>query len=229
MEDFTGSELTRPEMDVRGLRIDPIHREDEAGLMQKRWFDYRGLHPVAATYLYAHFYKQQTHKFYAQNVDIRTVEDARAFFPDDIFMSRDLTSMWLARSAADRLSIPYPFILQFAQERFIARLQHKFPRPNQLYGDEIEVDVMQAWDARIATQLTYSREPRYQAAGWRKTMDQAQHLMFVFTQIERRPVQSRHRLLGRLLHEGVIAPWMAKGRFGEAMVDAAESYAASLR
>jgi hypothetical protein len=229
MEEFEGSQLTRAELEVRGLRLDPIHREGEATLMLSRWFDYRGMHPAAATYLYAHLYKLQTHRFYAQNVDIRTVEDARAFFPDDIFMSRDLTSMWLARRAADGLGLPYPFVLQFAQERFINRLQHNFPRPNQLYGEEIERDLMEAWNARIATQLTYSKEPRYQAAAWRRTMDQAQHLQFVFSQILQRPMQSRHRLLGRLIHEGVIAPWMARGKFGEAMVDAAEGYAASLQ
>lgn len=231
MEEFIGSQFSQPEMEIRGLRLDPLHRQDEARLMRVRWFDYRDMHSVAATYLYAHLYKQQTLKFYAQIVDVRSVEDARAFFPDDIFMSRDLTSMWLARRAADELGIPYPFILQFAQDRFLARLQHNFPRPNQLYGEEIEADVKEAWDARVASQLTYSREPRLQAAAWgnRPTLDQAQHLKFVFTQIERRPAQSRHRLLGRLFSEGVAAPWMARPTFGDALVEAAEGHAASLK
>lgn len=229
MEDFLGSDLTRQEMDVRGLRIDPVHRDDEPGLMGTRWFDYRGLHPVAATYLYAHHYKQQTHKFYAQVVDIRTVEDARSFFPDDIFMSRDLTSMWLARGAADRLGIPYPFVLQFAQDRFIARLQRNFPRPNQLYGEEFEQDLQLAWQARLATQLTYSRQPRYRADAWKAERDQALHLRFIYLQIEARPKQSQHRLLGRLFSEGIVAPWMAMQRFGEAEVTAAKGYAASLQ
>lgn len=229
MEDFYGSTLTREEMDVRGLRIDPTHRDGEAALMRRRWFDYRDLHPVAATYLYAHLYKQQTLKFYAQVIDIRTVEDARSFFPDDIFMSRDLTSMWLARRAADELGMPYTFILQFAQERFLSRLQHNFPRPNQLYGEEIELDLRAAWDARLANQLTYSTEARYRAAAWKPNLDQAQHLRFVFTQIERRPAAARHRLLGRLIHEGIVRPDLAQAKFGSDTARAAEQYAENLK
>lgn len=229
MEDFIGSTLTQEEMDIRGLRIDPAHRTGEAELITKRWFDYRGMHAVAATYLYAHLYKQQTAKFYAQNIDIRTVEEARSFFPDDIFMSRDLTSMWLARRAADQLVIPYTFILQFAQERFIARLQHNFPRPNQLYGEEIEADVAQAWNERLATQLTYSRSPRYQVRNWSRQVDQAQHILFLVEQIMRRPAHSRANLLGRLIHEGVLATWQVQGRFTTQDLERAERYAASLQ
>lgn len=228
MEDFLGSGLARSEMEVRALRIDPAHRDGEASLMRTRWFDYRDMHSVEVTYLYAHLYKEQTKKFYAQNIDIRTVEAARSFFPDDIFMSRDLTSMWLARRAADAMGIPYPFVLQFAQDRFLARLQHNFPRPNQLYGEEFEADLAQAWAARVGQQLTYSHQPRYKATAWKKDVNQAEHLLFIFKQILQRPQQSRHRLLGRLISEGVIAPWMAVGKFGQSEVDAAERYAESL-
>ena len=196
--------------------------------MATRWFDYRDMHPVAATYLFAHFYVEQTRKFYIQNVDIRTVEDARAFAPDDIFMSRDLTSMWLARRAADELGLPYPFVLQFAQSRFLSRLQLRFPRPNQLYGEEFEIDVAAAWTERLGCQLTYSTQPRYKASAWARQLSQAQHIKFVVQQVKRRP-GPHHRILARLFNEDVLAAHLIKNQFSQKELSDAESYRAHLQ
>lgn len=228
MEHFIGSDLDRAEMDLRGIRIAPEHREGEARLMTTRWFDYRDMHPVAATYLFAHFYVEQTRKFYIQNVDIRTVEDARAFTPDDIFMSRDLTSMWLARRAADELGLPYPFVLQFAQSRFLSRLQHRFPRPNQLYGEEFEIDVAAAWQERLGCQLTYSTQARYKASAWARQLAQAQHIKFVVQQVKRRP-GPHHRILARLFNEDVLAAHLIKNQFSQKELLDAERYRAELK
>ena len=196
--------------------------------MATRWFDYRDMHPVAATYLFAHFYVEQTRKFYIQNVDIRTVEDARAFTPDDIFMSRDLTSMWLARRAADELGLPYPFVLQFAQSRFLSRLQHRLPRPNQLYGEEFEIDVAAAWTERLGCQLTYSTQPRYKASAWARQLSQAQHVKFVVQQVKRRP-GPHHRILARLFNEDVLAAHLIKNQFSQKELLDAERYRAELK
>lgn len=228
MEHFFGSTLERAEMDLRGIRIDVSHRENEAWLMGRRWFDYRDMHPVAATYLYAHHYLEQTRKFYMQCIDARTVNEARAFTPDDIFMSRDLTSMWLARRSADSMGIPYPFILQFAQDRFLSRLQSRFPRPNQLYGEEFEIDVDAAWKQRLGIQLTYSTQPRFKASAWRAELPQAQHVKFVVDQVKRRP-GPHFRILARLFNEDVLAARLIKNQFSQKELSDAEGYRENLR
>src|SRR6185369_17957189 len=88
--EFVGHDLSAKMCELRGMKIDPAHREGEADLMRSRWFDYIRMHPVHATYLYAHHYKEQTRKFCETYVDLRTADDAQAFFPEDIFLSRDL-------------------------------------------------------------------------------------------------------------------------------------------
>lgn len=221
--EFFGQGLDRKIMELKGMKIDPEHREGEAGLMHKRWFDYRGLHPVEATYLYAHFYKEQTLKFYESVIDIRTLENARAFVPDDIFMSRDMTSMWLARRCADEHGLPYPFVLRFAQDRFFNRAQRTFPRPNQLYGEEFEIDLLAAWKEEVSRKITYSTHPRYKLAAWKGERDQAEHLDFVLNQIKARPAP-RHRLMARMISEGIINRALIEKRFSKQEADDAERY-----
>jgi hypothetical protein len=212
-------------LEVKGLRIDPDHREGEASLMKRRWFDYRHMHPAAATYLYAEIYRQQTIAFYESCVDIRTVENARAFVPDDIFMSRDLTSMWLARRCADHHGLPYPFVVQFAQKRFFSRTQHNFPRPNQLYGEEFEIDLLAAWKELTARQITYSTSPQYRMSAWRGEIAQAQHVRFVIDQIKARPAP-RYRLLARMLSEDVLSSALIASNFSQQEASQAETYCA---
>lgn len=225
MEHFYGCDLPAKMLEMKGMRIDPEHREGEAHLMRVRWFDYRQMHPVTATYFFAECYRLQTAKFYEQMVDIRTVEEARAFTPDDIFMSRDLTAMWLARRCADEHSLPYPFVLRFAQDRFFARTQHNFPRPNQLYGEEFEIDLLAAWRELLARSLTVAESPRYRMKAWQGALDQAQHVKFVVDQIRARPAP-RHRLIARMLRDDVLSVGIAASQFSEQEALDAERYCA---
>lgn len=218
-EHYYGSGRAPQEYELRALGIDAMHREDEAALVQSRWFDYSQLHPAQATYLYAALYKAQTLLFAEAFIDIRTAEDARAFVPDDIYLSRDATAMWLARRAADALGMPYEFALQFAQARALNRLFQQFPRPNQLYGEEFEIDLAAAWGEHKARSLCYSRLPRYQAASFSSgSVMQKRHTASVIAQISERPHAAHPGLLARMFSEGVLAPRLAESHFPEAVI-----------
>lgn len=221
--EFFGKGLPPKLLELKGFKIDPEHREGEARLARTRWFDYRGMHPVEATYLFAHFYKEQTARFYESVIDIRTVENVLAFKPDDIFDSRDLTSMWLARRCADHYRVPYPFVVRFAQDRFFNRAQPSFPRPNQLYGEEFETDLVAAWREQVSRQITYSTQPRYRVGAWTGEAHQAAHIKFVITQIQARPAP-RHKLLARMMAEGVLNKRLVARHFSQQEADDAERY-----
>jgi hypothetical protein len=203
---FYGDHMTPASRLVLALRIDPVHRDDEAGLMRKTWFDYQELDPVQRTYLFAHFYKTQTEYFYAKCIDIRTVEQVRAFAPQDIFSSRDLTAMWLARRAVDAIGVPYDVALEFAQKRALDRLFHRFPRPNQLYGEEFEGDLESHWGQMLAQGLRYSRDERMKVdeRHRHRTLPATRHAEFVVRQIRMRPAP-HFRLLARMFRERVLA------------------------
>lgn len=209
--EYIGRGTPRERCELLAIGVDPLHRDGEADLVQSRWFDYHDLHPAEATYLYAHHYVQQTRAFYEACIDVRTAQDVRAFVPDDIFCSRDLTSMWLARRAADAIGAPYPFVLRFAHARALERLYHRFPRPNQLYGEEFDLDVADAWRELLARSLQFSRLPYFQMANYRGEPAQDKHIAFVIDQITKRPGPKKG-LLARVFAEGVLSPDLAAAR-----------------
>jgi hypothetical protein len=222
---YIGQGTPRETLEVYALGIDPTHRDGEADLVQSRWFDYHDLHPAEATYLYAHHYVQQTRAFYEACIDIRTVEDVRAFTPNDIFRSRDLTAMWLARRAADAIGAPYPFVLRFAHDRALDRLYHRFPRPNQLYGEEFELDAADAWRELCARSIQFSRLPFFTIARYGGAPVQDRHIAFLIEQVDRRH-GPKHRLLARLFKEGVLSPHLdaVRAAFSAGDLQAAQAY-----
>jgi hypothetical protein len=108
-------------------------------------------------------------------------------------------------------------------KRFIARTQHQFPRPNQLYGEELELDVLVAWKERMGSQITMALSPRFRMHGYKGELVQAEHVKFVADQIMQRP-GPRFRLIARMLKEGLMTHHMATLLFGQGEADAAERY-----
>lgn len=215
---------TRLELEQKGLLIDPVHRQREPELLATRWFDYAHMHPVEATYAYAQAYVEGTRRFYERMVDVTTADQARAFVPRDIFKSRDLTSMWLARCTADTYGVPYDFVMFFAIERALNRLYRTMPRPNQLHGEEFDLDLRDAWQAECRRSLRYSRIVKM--TGQRDAL-QTRHGLFVVEQIRSR--QKPHvGLIGRMLHVQAIDEGFAREHFTDAEVDAALGVARSL-
>lgn len=219
---YTGCDLEPRQLELRGMKIDPVYRQGEADLIRSRWFDYSRLHPTQCTYLYAHLYKEFTRQFYEAYIDIRTADKARAFFPDDVFMSSEMTGMWLARRAADALGAPYGFVLQFASDRALERTYRSFPRPNQLYSEEFEIDLKQAWDESLTRAIRYSRLPRFQAAEYVANPIQRAHATFVIEQIKKRPAPQAN-LLGRMFHEKVLSRVMVTGQLEDSLITSAEA------
>lgn len=222
-QSFFGSDLPLNLLEVKGIKIDPELRVGEATLMRKRWFDYRGMHPVLATYLYAHHYEQQVARFYETVVDIRTVEKVRPFAHPDVMTTNDAVPLWNARRAADELSIPYPFVMHFAQQRSLDRLYSTFPRPNQLYNEEFLADLAEAWQVRLKSQITTASDARYRMSQWRGDLDQAAHIRFVVEQIKARPAP-RYRLLGRMIGEDILNASMVAVHFGQEEAARAEQW-----
>lgn len=228
MKDYFGHGLTPRENEIRSYLVAPEHRQQEAALVATRWFDYSMMHPTEATYFYAHCYKLQTAIYYETFIDARKVENVRAFTPDDVLMGNDKTSMWLARCAADALGIHYPFVLQFAQHRSFDRTYQTFPRPNQLYGEEFEIDLLAAWQDSLARTITYSRIDRYKASNFKGSIWQSRHQAFVIRQIKTRPSQAHVNLLGRMFQQDVLSAASLTDSFSQETINAACQVAVKL-
>lgn len=229
MDKFFGQGKQAKEYEALVLSsLDPEDTEGEAELMQTRWFDVAMLHPAEATYLFAHTYKKQVKHFAENYIDIHRAEHSRSFTPDDIFKSRDLLPMWRARRCADKLGIPYDFVLRYAQERAFNSTMKFFPRPNQLYSEEFELDLKNIWLESMMRSMRYSKLMAYRNKFYIGSAVQNRHHAFIADQIDNRQPSSRPGLIGRLLHEEYLTPNFIQARWGDAALDSATQTARKL-
>lgn len=221
--DYPGAGHTPAHYDLLSLAVPQEHRQDEAVTMATRWWDYRALHPADATYLYAELYRRSCIDWARRFNDADTAGEVRAFTPDDVFKSRDLTTMWLSRQLADRLGCPYEFSLGVASSRAFNRGFLSMPRPNQLYSEDFELDLKAAWDAgqalvmRTATNDALKADAAHKGRQWHLYRD------WLTERVLARPAP-RYRLLARLLNERQLSEQDVLDRFGQDELARAAEY-----
>ena len=228
MTDFLGCSIDEIEAHKLMLKMPRVCLEHEIAAMNSRWWDYRGLNPVVTTYLFAHEYKEATIAWAAMYRDEATAASrARAFVPDNIFESRDLNAMWMARQHTDLLGIPYGFLMHFARQRSFNMTMRHMPRPNQLYAEEFHVDLKAAWAQRCSEFLQLPTSTAFRArlnrqgeqGAWR-----SQFSTWLFEQVRKRP-GPHERILGRLLHDGYCTAGQVLQAWDEDTLDKANRVA----
>jgi hypothetical protein len=150
---FYGHDFSSEECDRRGLLyIDSKLFRGEPELINKRWFDYRFMHPIKATYLFAFYYRNAYRKFFKQTADIREAKQKGGFRGIDCLTQNKQTAHGFlrARQHADRLGIPYDFYVFEAMRLAISKLWQKPPRPAHLYSDEFSTAIQIAWDEELS-------------------------------------------------------------------------------
>jgi hypothetical protein len=210
---YIGDSLTNQEywlLEINNIHED--HRIDEAEIQSKRWFDYRRITSAQATYLFAHLYSQIYIEFYKRTVDIRTVDTARAFTPDDIFQSKDLTSLWLARQAADQIGCKYEFYLRVVFEIFISRGWKHLPRPNQIYSEELSIDISRLWEKRCIDILQIADNPFYLESSYISHPDQNNYYEWLASHIKLK--EQKHFILSGVMKQKILPYELALQFFG---------------
>lgn len=156
--DYFGHDLTYEQCDTIFLQSDIAmsFAKNETALMKSKWFDYRSLHYVKATYLFAHFYRLNYQKMTAQVIDFERAPFVRGFRGDDIFElnPREYKGFWKARTAADIMCLPYDYFIAFAMTWTNNRLWKRFPRPSQLYSRELLETMLKAWSEQQVVTIT---------------------------------------------------------------------------
>ncbi|HDR9086339.1 hypothetical protein [Burkholderia vietnamiensis] len=206
-------------------RITPAMRSMESALYTRKWFDYRGLHPVQATYLFAQEYHDAIKRAYQRQKDIRTVDKIRPIDVEGLFDGRELTAVWRARQAFDAVGCRYEFGLDFVMRRACDRGWRTFPRPNQLYAEELVLDLRDAWAAECKASIQLARHDRFLAENYRGHPDQIAYQAWQIDQIKSRG-GNRAMLLSRLLAERAIGESVAAAAFGDATLKQAKRFIA---
>jgi hypothetical protein len=135
----------------------------ERALYTGKWFDYRFMNPVAATYQFAHEFKKVYRREFKRNIDSYKGEFITPL-PDDLFNAPATTigGIWRARQIADAMGMPYEIYLDRAYHWALSYWKRKYlPRPCHLYSDLVTDRTAIDWVEHQHTYLYYSKLPQY--------------------------------------------------------------------
>lgn len=207
--------------------VRPDWCELDRELFRVKWFDYRFLNPVQATYLYAHEFEKAYRYAYRRHKDATAADHIRVFKVEDIFQgSRHILSgLWRGRQVADAMGMPYAVYLNLAFHWTLRWWQQRhLPRPAQLYCDRVIDRVPADWESHQASRLYVSMLPQYANERYEGTPDQNDHHEWLFAQAEKRPnpkpLLARFAIADRILPDSKIA-----ARYGAAMLDELPKFA----
>jgi hypothetical protein len=168
----------------------------ESELMNTKWWDYRRLHPVEATYVFAYTYIEQFALRNRHRVDISRAPYIKPLKGKDPLLDnmKQINSLVKARQFADEYGMPYAFhikhALKFADERDWVYL----PRPSQLYSSKKSADettmryeVVNAWQIEKSRSIQYSRDDYFKIENFEGTDLQLEHQKNLIKQLRDRP------------------------------------------
>lgn len=161
----------------------------ETELFRVKWFDYRFLHPVQATYFYAHCYDRAYRAAFKRHVSHKTAEHIAVLKKEDLFENekRFVGAIWRGRQIADALGAPYPLFLEAAIRHMLRYWRQKYlPRPEHLYTDRVLEAVSQEWTEAKRHRLFYADHHLYRAQHFIGTRDQTEHRDFLIEMADMR-------------------------------------------
>jgi hypothetical protein len=185
----------------------------EPALQFAKWFDYRFLNPVQATYLFAHEYRKAFRDAFAANFDTARAPYVKCFKHADLFQCNPqiVTGVWRARQVADAMGMPYGVYLSLAFKwnlRYWKR--HTMPRPQNLYSDLVTDRAAIDWAELQTTRLYYSELPYYRNEAYCGHRSQNDHHEWLISQAFKR--DNAPRALARLVQEDLLPREKVMGR-----------------
>ncbi|SER29471.1 hypothetical protein SAMN05216548_114132 [Faunimonas pinastri] len=230
-EEWEQPELSRSELDLMAFRlIKPEWMEFERSLYASKWFDYRYMHPLEATFEYVRELGRVYRDVFAETRDRDAAEHVRVVSVRDFFEGgkdkrNKLIGCWRGRWAADAIGMPYGVYLTLAY-RYTLRYwrQRYLPQPQQLYSERVLEQVVEEWEKRQASILYLGQHEEYQIDLYRETQPQNDHHEWLFRQAELRdnpaPFYARFTYGERILPESKL-----RARVDSDMFERIQSYA----
>jgi hypothetical protein len=109
---YFGQELSDQQLDLLTLELVPAELvPGENALYSKKWWGYRHMHPMRATYLFADWYKKAYKETASKRMSSEEAARLRIFPSQDPMKSNPsiVRGLWLGRRMADELGITYRF------------------------------------------------------------------------------------------------------------------------
>lgn len=161
-DEYFGNNFTHEQYD--GLRIKYVDQKlsgIDPSLFDTKWWDYRSLHPMHATYLFADCYQRAVRAGLARRVDMFIAYSASAFGRQRAISDKTgkplkrtianidftdgsktlITGLWRARQMADKYGIPYYTYTRSAVMYAEDMLWTYVPKPHQMYANTKRMDI----------------------------------------------------------------------------------------
>lgn len=209
--------------------VDPKLWAREAALFQTKAWDYRFLHPIEATYLFAHIYNEQFALACHRRIDYKRAPFIRGARGEDplLHSKAQLTGLIKARQWADEHGMPYDFhcahALSFAEERDWRYL----PKPAQLYSSKKSADettmrheVLAAWEARQKSSIVPARSSYYHLDNYEGTDLQNAHQVWLVAKLRETVNMHTLRAMSLIYDYRVLSPALYRAAFGEEAANA---------
>lgn len=174
LDNFKGSDYSAVMADkfVRSAIDEEVVAKD-VKLMDRKWWDYRTMHPTVATFYFFHLWKKIAQGYLAKYVSTR---DAIQFQHKAPYMSlpackpASITAFWKARMAADAIGVPYEVYLRVAFQHFYdnyhsfasvanAGGEQHMPYPVQLVSETIMQKAIEEWEQCQAVEVRMPESP----------------------------------------------------------------------
>lgn len=198
----------------------------EIALFSTKWFDYRFLHPVRATYVFAHHYRAIYKRIFAEQFDHKRAEYVKGFKGDDLFVDASavtVSGMWRARQHADAIGCPYEIYIEAAVNKVLRLNRSNMPFVTELYQGWVLDAVQQVWAERQQGRLYVGQHDAYLNENYAGLDVQNDHHEWLFTQASTRESLARwlHRFIWR---DKLLPEAKARVRFGDDAIENAREY-----
>jgi len=237
---------------LAATKLKPADMKIEAELYTKKWFEYRVLHPVQATYLFADAYIKAARNLYRKTKDNEAGRYIKPFAGKDLFVDQPVTgkrnpnvkpavfkAIWRARQQADSMGIPYDFYCEAVMRFALQQGWHRIPLAQQLYSTKAETTERQAefgyeaisvvdfvalsWVEFKKTRIVHAEGLHFKSEKNRNLPEQKHHRANVMGQIKTRSDPALS--LAYALEQDVVIERECIAYFGEATVIRAKRFA----
>lgn len=219
---MTTETYDRAALDMVNPRLLKIEKE----LYGKKWFDYRFMHPVEATYLFAHYYTQAHKSFMSKRIGAERAAFVRGFRSKsgDIFDGKAATYQvfWRGRQEADKLGMPYDYFCDLGMRAADKAKWRHSPRPNQMYGEGMIYNIVSLYlEDVVKPKILNPVLPFYRAEHYEGHPYQNDWLDWLAEQIMMRP-NPEYGLMNSMFVAEVIDREQATNRLPEDLIIRAE-------
>lgn len=169
----------------------------ESELYAGKWWDYRPMHPLQATYHFVAAYKRAYQAAYARRADTESAKWLKVFAHDDFLegAASTRTALWLARQKADEIGCPYDFFCTRAMHYAERRDWSMLPRPQAMYSNKpmysddltISQAVERLWAKKCQAEFVYSTDEFYKQGEFVNNIHQRQHRQHLLARLRTDP------------------------------------------